>query len=140
MQRNLAPYPRHDLLVLLGVAALIVLALTRPTAGTVIAPVIIQGDHNRADQNAPLPRAIPRATVSAMPDLAQHEYHAGEVAPEAGIYKPQGRLRQREQEARVERVARGLQVVHEAFFEVGDVFPELVGYEAGAVWVLKPAR
>lgn len=35
----------------------------------------------------------------------------------------------------MERVVRGLQVVHEAYFEVGDHFPELVGYEAGPVWV-----
>lgn len=52
--------------------------------------------------------------------------------PMPGLYFPVGRLLPR---ALGSSVVTGLQVVHETYFERGDVLPELVGYQGDAVWV-----
>lgn len=131
---------RLDLYVLLGIAALIVLALTRPTNGPVIAPVIIQGEANRVRQDAPLPQDMQRDNVPAMFSGQPAEsavFHPGDRVPTAGVYFPSGKIARREP---TEGVATGLIVAHEAHFEVGELLPELTGYEAGAVWVRESAR
>lgn len=129
------PISRLELYALLGIAALIVLALTRPTTGTVIAPVIIQGEANRVRQEAPLPQGGERDNFPAMPEAAQPEsavHLPGDRVTVAGIYRPFGKIAHRDPTA---GVATGLQVAHESWFEVDAVLPPLTGYEAGGVWV-----
>lgn len=124
--------------VLLG-AVILVVAL-RPTGPVTIlarditvSPNIAAGKH--ATLRALLPPSDPRATVPAMSETEQVTYGPGDLVPVAGVYKPVGTLADRDQE---QRVATGLRVAHESYFEVGEELPPLTGYRAGAVWVLRP--
>jgi len=82
----------------------------------------------------------PSDTVPPMNDSERDSYDPGDIVSVAGVYKPVGRLIQRDpsRELGTQPVTRGHQIVHESFFDTGSELPPLTGYEPGAVWVLRP--
>jgi len=93
--------------------AIVLLAVLRPPAGPIIAPVIIQGQGNQV-QPATQPRAEAALPVRHAP---------GDVCLVGGSFRPVGALRG------------GREAVGPREFRIGEVFPGLPEYADGATWV-----
>lgn len=129
------PTHRNDSITLVSVAVLILaaMALLQPNCHPQINVMV--RDISLSRDGAPLPQARDRATVPAMPTGQPVEsavFHPGDRVSTAGVYFPFGKIARR---VPTEGVATGLIVAHEAHFEIGELLPELTGYEVGAVWV-----